>query len=147
MPRRRAATIVDIARAAGVSRTTASAALGGAGRVSEATREHVRSVAAELGYIANATARHLQAGRKGAIGIYVTDIHFGFGFYMDFVFGAAAMCREDSFALSLISAGADAELPPIGHVDGMIVVDPVAGDPTVHRILASGLPVVSAERY
>jgi DNA-binding LacI/PurR family transcriptional regulator len=147
MPPRRAATIVDIARAADVSRTTASAALGGAGRISAATREHVRKVAEELGYVANATARHLQAGRKGAIGICVTDLHFSFGFYMDFVFGAAACCREDAFALTLISAGGGDGRPPIGHVDGVILVDPVAGDPVVHAILAAGIPVVSAERY
>ncbi len=46
-PNRRhaATTLLDVALAAGVSRTTASAALGGTGRISDATRERVRSVA------------------------------------------------------------------------------------------------------
>jgi DNA-binding LacI/PurR family transcriptional regulator len=146
MPPRRA-TIVDIARAAGVSRTTASAALGGAGRVSDATRTHVREVATALGYVANPTARHLQAGRKGAIGIYVPEHLFGFAFYMDFVFGAAEACRDDAFALTLISARPGAEPPPVAHVDGVIVVDPILGDPVVRQLLDSGVPVVSAERH
>src|SRR3954447_26059015 len=123
MPPSRAATIVDIARAAGVSRTTASAALGGAGRVSEATREHVRAVAAGLGYVANPTARHLQAGRTGSIGIYIPENLFGFGFYMEFVFGAAHVPLQDAFALTLLADR------PVGPVDGVIVVDPMAGDP------------------
>jgi DNA-binding LacI/PurR family transcriptional regulator len=141
---RRAATIVDIARAAGVSRTTASAALGGAGRISGSTREHVRAVAADLGYVANPTARHLQAGRTGAIGIYVPENLFAFGFYMEFVFGAAEASREGAFALTLMSAPSQA---PIGHVDGVIVVDPVVGDPVIRQLLASRVPVVAAERH
>src|SRR4051812_37969355 len=141
MPPSRAATIVDIARAAGVSRTTASAALGGAGRVSEATREHVRAVAAGLGYVANPTARHLQAGRTGAIGIYIAENLFGYSFYMEFVFGAAEVSRADAFALTLVASG------PIGHVDGVIVVDPMVGAPFVRALIESARPVVSAERY
>jgi DNA-binding LacI/PurR family transcriptional regulator len=141
MAQRRAATIIDIARAAGVSRTTASAALGGAGRISDATREHVRVIASGLGYVANPMARHLQAGRTGAIGIYVPDHLFGFGFYMEFVFGAAEVSRKDAFALTLIASG------PVGPVDGVIVVDPVVGDPFVRELMESGRPVVAAERY
>src|SRR6476661_126954 len=141
MPPRRAATIVDIAAAAGVSRTTASAALGGAGRISETTREHVRAVAAGLGYVANPTARHLKAGRTGALGIYVPENLFGFGFYMAFVFGAAEASRAEDFALTLIAA------PPLGHVDGVIVVDPVVGDAFARHLMSSGRPVVAAERY
>ncbi|MQA93609.1 MAG: LacI family DNA-binding transcriptional regulator [Streptosporangiales bacterium] len=42
--------IVDVAAAAEVSRATVTNALNGTGRMSEATRAHVRAVAAELGY-------------------------------------------------------------------------------------------------
>src|SRR3954469_5083956 len=142
MPPRRTMTILDIARAAGVSRTTASAALGGAGRVSEATRERVRAVAAQLGYVANPTARHLQAGRTGAVGIYVPENLFAFSFYMGFVFGAAEACRDEAFALTLIPASPEAGKPAVGHMDGVIVVDPIAGDPVVRSLLESGVPVV-----
>jgi DNA-binding LacI/PurR family transcriptional regulator len=142
MPARPATTTIrDIARAAGVSRTTASAALGGTGRISDSTRERVRAVAAELGYVANPTARHLKAGRTGAIGIHVPQNLFGYGFYMEFVFGAAEVSRDDAFALTLVAS------EPTVHVDGIIVVDPVHGDPFVRRLLESGRPVVAAERY
>jgi DNA-binding LacI/PurR family transcriptional regulator len=144
----RAATIVDIARAAGVSRTTASAALGAAGRVSDVTRAHVRSIAAGMGYVANPAARHLQAGRKGAIGLYVPENLFGFSFYMELVFGAAEISRQDAFALTLIAGQAGAAVAgTVGHVDGVIAVDPVAGDPVMRQLLESRLPVVAAERH
>jgi DNA-binding LacI/PurR family transcriptional regulator len=63
------------------------------------------------------------------------------------VFGAAEACRDDAFALTLISARPGAERPPVGHVDGVIVVDPIAHDPVVRQLLESGVPVVSAERH
>jgi DNA-binding LacI/PurR family transcriptional regulator len=116
--------------------------------VSEETREHVRAVAAELGYVANPTARHLQAGRTGAVGIYVPENLFGFSFYMGFVFGAAETCRDEAFALTLIPTQREPGPPPAaGHMDGVIVVDPIAGDPVVRALLESGVPVVAAERY
>lgn len=151
-PNRRhpATTLLDVALAAGVSKTTASAALGGTGRISNATRERVRSVAGALGYVANATARHLKAGRKGAIGIYIAEnlLIFGSAFYMEFVRGAAEVSNKQGLAVTLIPASSPSEPPAvIGHLDGVIIVDPMVGDKTVGILLESGLPVISAERH
>lgn len=144
-PRDRPPTIVDIARAAGVSRTTVSAALSGKGRLSEATRARVREVAEQLQYVANPSARHLQAGRTGAIGVYISEMLFRFGFYMEFVFGAALAARSETFALTVMTASGPSPTA-VGHVDGAIVVDPVIGDPYVRTLIESGVPVVAAER-
>jgi DNA-binding LacI/PurR family transcriptional regulator len=146
----RATTLHDVARAARVSRTTASAALGGTGRISAATRERVRAAAGELGYVANATARHLKAGRKGAIGIYVAEnlLVFGSAFYMEFVRGSAEVANQEGLAVTLIPASSASEAPAvIGHLDGAIIVDPMPGDVIVGRLLESGLPVIAAERH
>jgi DNA-binding LacI/PurR family transcriptional regulator len=148
MPRPRVVTLIDVARAAGVSRTTASAALGGAGRISDATRDRVRATAGRLGYVANPAARHLQGGRKGAVGLYVPDNLTGFSFYMEFAFGAAEALREDAFALTLLLGAPDRPAPALlAHVDGFVLVDPVVDDPFVPPLLESAVPVVSAERY
>ncbi|NLU41792.1 MAG: LacI family transcriptional regulator [Firmicutes bacterium] len=50
MPRRLKVTLSDVARAAGVSLGTASQALSGSGRVSEASRQRVQQAANGLGY-------------------------------------------------------------------------------------------------
>jgi DNA-binding LacI/PurR family transcriptional regulator len=53
----------DVARLAGVSRTTASRALNGAPGNSQALRQRVREAAEELGYRAHSSARSLAAAR------------------------------------------------------------------------------------
>nr|WP_221374878.1 LacI family DNA-binding transcriptional regulator [Actinoplanes polyasparticus] len=59
-------TLADVARAAGVSRAAASRAMNGAYGASEAVRQRVREVAAELGFEPHAVARALATGRAGA---------------------------------------------------------------------------------
>lgn len=70
---RRTTTLKDVAKAVGLSESTASVILNGARsgtRVSERTRERVMEVAARLGYHPNAQARGLSTGRSSRIGIY-----------------------------------------------------------------------------
>ena len=67
--RRTVATINDVARAAGVSVATVSRALRGLNRVSDATRERVMRVAAELDYVASPTATSLASGRTRVVGV------------------------------------------------------------------------------
>ena len=58
----------DVARVAGVSLATASRALSEPGVVKEATREHVKSVAAMLGYMPSGAARALASRRSRTLG-------------------------------------------------------------------------------
>lgn len=61
-PARAAVTLEEVARAAGVSRATASRALTGTDSVSTPARERVRAVAARIGYAPDPLARALAAG-------------------------------------------------------------------------------------
>ena len=62
-------TLSDVAAAAGVSLSTASKALNGTDRISEATRQHVRVTADRLGFRHNALARSFARGRSQTIGV------------------------------------------------------------------------------
>ena len=64
-------TIVDVARAASVSRATAARVLSGATNVDRAMASAVEREAARLGYEANSAARVLRGGRAGAIGLVI----------------------------------------------------------------------------
>ena len=70
----RNATIVDVARAAGVSYSTVSRVLNGYEFVRESTRERVLRAADELGYVANLSARSLAGGRSQIIGVVVPGL-------------------------------------------------------------------------
>ena len=63
-----------VARAAGVSTTTVSHSLNDLGRISPATRERVRRIAAELGYAPNILARGLRRQRSETIGLIGDEI-------------------------------------------------------------------------
>jgi DNA-binding LacI/PurR family transcriptional regulator len=67
-------SIYDVAAAAGVATSTVSRALSKPGRVSFRTAEHVRKVAAELGYRAERTERSLPSDRTGLLTMVVADI-------------------------------------------------------------------------
>lgn len=64
-------TIVDVAKAAGVSVATVSRALRGLDRVSPQTRARVERIAAELNYVASPTATSLASGRTRIVGVVV----------------------------------------------------------------------------
>ncbi|GAA1969556.1 LacI family DNA-binding transcriptional regulator [Isoptericola halotolerans] len=68
-------TSTDVARAAGVSRTTVSYVLNDTpgASVSEATRRHVRETAAQLGYAPSAAARTLRRGRSDLVVCVLPD--------------------------------------------------------------------------
>lgn len=69
----RSVRITDVARAAGVSPSTASKALNGSGSLRAATRERVRDAAAQLGFVSDAGARALSMRRTFIVGLLSTD--------------------------------------------------------------------------
>lgn len=74
MKKRQRPTIVDVARAAGVSTATAGRVLGGYGSSSTETTERVRRAAQALGYSSNNLARSMITGSRGMIGVVGADI-------------------------------------------------------------------------
>ncbi|HYO87020.1 MAG TPA: LacI family DNA-binding transcriptional regulator [Candidatus Limnocylindrales bacterium] len=74
----RSITIVDVARAAGVSYSTVSRVLNGYEFVKESTREKVLASAEQLGYVANMSARSLAGGHSQIIGVVVPGLDNGY---------------------------------------------------------------------
>src|SRR5215207_8171471 len=69
------AAIGDVARMAGVSKSTASRALSGRGYVAERTRLRVEAAAERIGYIASPDAASLVTGRTKNIGIVIPFVN------------------------------------------------------------------------
>ncbi|MEV8590436.1 LacI family DNA-binding transcriptional regulator [Streptomyces sp. NPDC051180] len=141
--------LVDVAREAGLSKTTVSAALNGTGRLSPEVREKARETARRMGYRPNATARHLRAGRARLIGYVVGGLPDALWTYLESPYFArltgatAATSLHRGYAVVLLPAGTLqsewADLP----LDAVVVADPVAGDPVIEDLLAAGIPVFS----
>src|SRR3954470_17837856 len=68
------ATIVDIARAAGVSKSTVSLVLTGSGKVKPETEQAVRAAMRELGYVYNRGAASLRHPQSRIVGMVINDL-------------------------------------------------------------------------
>lgn len=67
-------TIIDVAKRAGVSKSTVARVMSGAEHVSPKVIDLVETVAKEIGYQKNNLAVSMRSGRSGLIGIVVPDI-------------------------------------------------------------------------
>jgi len=74
-PRFPLSAIADVARLAGVSKSTTSRALSGNGYVSEETRSRVERAAAEIGYVPSSIAASLATGLTRNVGVVIPFVN------------------------------------------------------------------------
>ncbi|MEU7876429.1 LacI family DNA-binding transcriptional regulator [Dactylosporangium sp. NPDC049140] len=141
--------IGEIAKRAGVSRSTVSYVLSGKRTVSEETRRRIVAVIEELDYRPNAAARALKEGRTRTLGLVIppatqrlTDMQLGF---VASVVEAAAHADLD---VLLSPSGGDHErsferVITGRRVDGIILMEIRLEDDRVDRLRQSGLPFVT----
>ncbi|MFJ3582080.1 LacI family DNA-binding transcriptional regulator [Streptomyces sp. NPDC090127] len=151
-PGSRPPTIADVARVAGVSRTTVSHALNGLGKVDPRTRERIKQVAADLGYRPNLRAQRLRRGEAKAIAL-ASSMPFAvaggpsrLGFYMEVAAAAAESALLHDYALVLVPPVQSGSALYSVDIDGAIVVEPDAEDPAVAALKERGLPYVALGR-
>jgi LacI family transcriptional regulator len=146
-------TLVGVAAAAGVSRATASRALGGYGRVGAKTVAHVQKIADELGYLPNQMARAMRQGRSKTLGLVIISNFTNA--YFDRATKAIVDAADEAGFQVLVSNTAEnlvAERQAVTHllekqVDGLIVVPVPVGD-HAHLLPAAlrNTPVVLFDR-
>jgi DNA-binding LacI/PurR family transcriptional regulator len=124
-PRSRRATLADVARAAGVSVSTASLAYSRSGPVAEATRQRILDAAAALGYAGpDPTARSLRRGRTGVVAVILGDrVRYAFSDPMQ-------VLLLDALSEALEGLGASLLLVP-GATQGTARLDSVPLDAAV----------------
>lgn len=146
------ATIIDVARRAGVSKSTAARALASYGSVSDKTRLAVKAAAEELGYQANALARSMITGRTMSVGVVIPDISNPF--FAKAVRGISTAAREADYDVLLSSTEGDLGLERRAvsvlagkRVDGLIIA-PVSTEDTGHleSLEAKGVAVTLLDR-
>src|SRR5579871_2396904 len=145
--RERRATIVDVARRAGVSKSTVSLVLGGSALVAEATRERVSDAMSELGYIYHRGAATLRGAKSGVLGMVINDLSNPF--YVELAIGIERACQGASFIPFLANSAED----PIRQQEvirsmrehgaaGLILAPAIDTALSDIKTLVAGLPVV-----
>ena len=146
-------TIVDVARLAGVSKSTAARAMSDSAEVNDATRDKVRKAALAVGYERNHLAVGMRSGRSGLFGLVIPDI--ANPFWAEVARGAQDLVAENGASLLVFSSDWDhsreaSHLRALrqARVEGAIV-NPVSD--SVDEFGRFGLPFVligsSAERF
>jgi LacI family transcriptional regulator len=145
------ATLEEIGRLSGVSRSTVSRVLNNDPHVRESTRQRVLEVMAEHSYRPNLAARGLASGRTGVVGVVIPvglSIVFADPFYALLLQGVSDEVRAHDQFVMLWLAEPEYERNTIdqvagsGAVDGVIVISNRDDDPLVERLADTGEPFV-----
>ncbi|WP_347877950.1 LacI family DNA-binding transcriptional regulator [Salinibacterium sp. ZJ454] len=119
-------TILDVARRAGVSRTTVSRVLNEPDSVSKDALVRVQQAAAELNYVPSSVARSLRSGRSGTIALLVRDFAQPFNGALAKAVAHAADTRGLNVVLADLGSDDDRLAPVVSRlsrqgVDGIII--------------------------
>lgn len=99
------ATITDVSKRAGVSRSTVSRVVADNGYVSEEKRRAIEKAIAELGYRPNTLAQALRSQRSNMIGVVVVDV--GTSYFANMIYNLQRACRAAGKSLMVSSGYAD----------------------------------------
>lgn len=151
---RRSVTSRDVAKKAGVSRTTVSFVLNDVkkGNISEETRRRVLAAAKALNYVPNAAAQALAGQRTRIIGLVFSgrfqhlSTHF---FLLQLMDGLLKVVQQNGLRL-LVDRPGDEEnghgnylnLVRAKRIDGLIMIEPQSADAGLRALVKDGFPIV-----
>ncbi len=143
------ATILDVSKRAGVSRSTVSRVVADNGYVSDAKRRAIERAIADLGYRPNTMARGLRSNRSDIIGGVVVNV--GSPFYAQMVGGTQMVCRAAGKSMLVTSGHAELESESRAIVelidracDGLILyLENPMRDDVLDIVRNSGVPIIT----
>ena len=145
----------DVSIRCGVSVATVSKALNGHTDISEATRNKIKTVAKEMGYSPNASARTLKTNRSYDIGVLFADdarsglTHDYFASVLD---GFKVAAEERGYDITFINCNKNRsnrmsylEHSRYRRLEGVVVACVPFSDPEVIELVESNIPVVTID--
>jgi LacI family transcriptional regulator len=149
-------TILDVARLAGVSRSTVSRVMNGKDDVRTEVRARVLQVIDETGYRPSATARSLVSRRTGVLGLVIpwrVSQLLEDPYFVRLIRGVSRASNAAGTTLSLFLFETEEEEGELYRrvvaprlVDGLMLVALRKDDPLLDEVANSGLPIVSLGR-
>ncbi|SPH17198.1 Maltose regulon regulatory protein MalI [Defluviimonas aquaemixtae] len=125
-------TIVDVAREAGVSKSTVSLVLRNSPLVRSETRAQVRAAMAEIGYVYNRAAANLRSANAGLIGLVINDLRNPF--FTEFATSLQMALSARGYAAVMANTDEDARLQAqvvgamIEHGVSAFIISPAYGE-------------------
>jgi len=151
-----APTLVEIAKRAGVSRSTVSRVVNGDPNVSDTTREQVLAVIKRNNYQPNVAARSLAAGRTKILGLVIpagVSALFSDPYFPLLIQGVSSACNAHDHSVMLWLAEPEYERRMIHQIinnaliDGVLVSSMLLDDPLVLALVQSDKPFVLVGRH
>ena len=141
-------TINDVAREAGVSKTTVSFVLSGSRPVAAATEQRIREAMDRLGYTVNHAARSLSTSKTMTIAVVTSNRQDAYsdiarGTYINGLSRAAAETGYDMLITNDPDGSATENACQSHKADGLVFLDVRQNDPRVPIAAESGIPTVS----
>jgi DNA-binding LacI/PurR family transcriptional regulator len=149
-PTERTARLADVAKAAGVSQGTVSNVFSRPELVRQEVREHVKAIAASIGYRGpDPRGRMLRAGKVNAIGVATSEplnYFFDDPFARELMRGISEACDAEGSGLALVSAQNNERLAwniESALVDGFVLLCLEGGERLVELTRQRQLPFVA----
>jgi DNA-binding LacI/PurR family transcriptional regulator len=140
------ATMADVARVAGVSRSTVSYVLSGTRPISDGTRDKILRAMKDLNYTPNVLAQGLAGRRTGILALLFPLSESGFNVTeYEYIHAASEQARKDGYHLLLWPFGAD-EIDEVrravnqGLIEGVVLMEVLTTDERVPFLIEAGIP-------
>jgi LacI family transcriptional regulator len=145
-------TIIDIAKRAGVSKSTVSLVISGSSLVKAETRRRVAAIAGELGYVYNRGAASLRTARSNIVGMVINDLTNPF--FAELAVGIEGALQGSDYIPVIANTGENlARQAQVfrtmreHNIAGMILCPAVGTDrEALEPIASAGIPIVLAMR-
>lgn len=139
-------TIIDIAKASGVSISTVSRIINNKPDVSEETRERVLAVIKEHRFAPQVSWQQLASGKSRFITLHYPQTPTRIHLMNSFVIGAAAACEKANYSLNVVVSPLD-ETSLLtffrsGQTDGMILMEIMMRDWRVELLRQANFPFI-----
>lgn len=152
MNTQRRPTIIDVARHAGVSKSTVSLVLQNSPSVREETRLLVRQSMADIGYVYNRAAANMRMSNAGLIGLVINDLRNPF--FTEFATSLQMALAERGYSTVIANTDESPALQDqvvgsmIEHGVSALIICPAYGDTgaTFDAIARGGIPAMQMLR-
>ncbi|MBV7396462.1 LacI family DNA-binding transcriptional regulator [Mameliella sediminis] len=152
MTKNRRPTIIDVAREAGVSKSTVSLVLRNSASVRKETRDQVREAMASLGYVYNRNAAQMRTSNTGLVGLVINDLRNPF--FTEFAISLQMALAEQGYSTVVANTDETPDLQAqvvgsmIEHGVSAFIICPAYGDncATFDPIARADIPAMQVLR-